>query len=104
MPIFMVDEDEAQGGVRDVPRLTIAALRLAAAAGRRQLIAMLAMEMATAVLLGVGVLLARDVLQAVLDADRSGAGWRGVLPDVAGLAAVSVATTVAAAVAARQHQ
>jgi ATP-binding cassette subfamily B protein len=104
VPIFMVDENEPKGTGRDLPRLAIAALRLVAAAGRRQLVVMLAMEAATAVLLGVGVLLGRDVLQAVLDADHAGSGWRDVLPSLAGLAAVSVATTVASAVARRQDQ
>src|SRR5918912_247981 len=65
---------------------------------------MLAMEVATAILLGVAVLLGRAVLQAVLDADRTGSGWRHVLPSLAGLAGVSVATTVATAVARRQDQ
>jgi ABC-type multidrug transport system fused ATPase/permease subunit len=104
VPVFFWEDDGAKGSGRDIPRLTVAALRLVAAAGRRQLILMLAMEVASAVLLGIGVLLARDVLQAVLDADRSGSGWRDVLPSLAGLAAVSVATTVASAVARRQDQ
>jgi ATP-binding cassette, subfamily B, bacterial len=104
MPVFFMDEPEAKAGGRDIPRLTIAALRLVAAAGRRQLIVMLAMELASAVLLGVGVLLGRDVLQAVLDADNSGSGWQDVLPSLAGLAVVSVASTVASAIARRQDQ
>src|SRR5919202_5470399 len=105
MPMFFFgDEDEGKGSGRDVPRLAIAALRLVAAAGRRQLVTMLAMEIATAILLGVAVLLGRDVLQAVLDADRAGSGWRHVLPSLAGVAAVSVATTVATAIARRQDQ
>jgi ATP-binding cassette, subfamily B, bacterial len=65
---------------------------------------MLAMELVAALLLGVGVLLGRDVLQAVLDADRSGSGWRDVLPSLAGLTVVSVATTVCTAIARRQDQ
>jgi ATP-binding cassette, subfamily B, bacterial len=104
MPVFFIDDGEARGSRRDLPRLTLAALKLVAAAGRRELTVMLAMEVATAVLLGVGVLLGRDVLQAVLDTDRSGSGWRHVLPSLAGLAAVSVATTVANAIARRQDQ
>jgi ATP-binding cassette, subfamily B, bacterial len=103
VPIY-IEDVEPTGSGRDVPRLAVAALKLVAAAGRRQLVVMLAMEVATAVLLGVGVLLGRDVLQAVLDAERSGEGWRDVLPALAGLAAVSVATTVAGAVARRQDQ
>jgi ATP-binding cassette subfamily B protein len=105
VPILFMDNEERKGGSpRDVPRLAAAALKLVAAAGRRQLVVMLAMELATAVLLAVGVLLARDVLQAVLDADRSRSGWRDVLPSLAGLAVVSMATTVASAVARRQDQ
>jgi ATP-binding cassette, subfamily B, bacterial len=104
MPVFFMEDREPTGKGRDVPRLAIAALRLVAAAGRRELVLMLAMELATAVLLGVGVLLGRDVLQAVLDAERSGEGWRDVLPALVGLAVVSVATTVAGAVARRQDQ
>src|ERR671930_894330 len=104
MPILFIDDGEPRARGRDVPRLTLAALKLVAAAGRRELTAMLAMEVAAAVLLGVGVLLGRDVLQAVLDADRSGAGWRHVLPSLAGLAGISVAATVASAIARRQDQ
>jgi ATP-binding cassette subfamily B protein len=104
VPIFFHDLEEPKGKARDLPRLAFAAVRLVAAAGRRQLIVMLAMEAASAVLLGIGVLLARDVLQAVLDADKAGSGWRDVLPSLAGLAAVSVATTVASAIARRQDQ
>jgi ATP-binding cassette, subfamily B, bacterial len=104
MPIFFMEDDEPKGTGRDVPRLAVAALKLLAAAGRRQLTIMLAMEAASAVLLGVGVLLGRDVLQAVLDADRTSAGWEHVLPSLAGLAAVSVATTAAGAIARRQDQ
>jgi ATP-binding cassette subfamily B protein len=104
MPMFFMDHDEPKRSGRDVPRLAVAALRLLATAGRRQLIVMLAMEAATALLLGAGVLLGRDVLQAVLDADQSGAGWRHVLPSLAGLAAVSVASAVANAIARRQDQ
>src|SRR5919197_375849 len=104
MPIFIHEESEPKGSARDVPRLTLAALRLVAAAGRRELALLLAMEVATALLLAVGVLLGREVLQAVLDAERSGEGWRHVLPSLAGVAGVSVATTVAGAVARRQDQ
>src|SRR5919199_2760276 len=104
MPVFFIDEAESRGKGRDLPRLTVAALRLIGAAGRAQLTTMLAMEVATAVLLGVGVLLGRDVLEAVLAADRSAAGWGEVLPSLAGLAAVSVAATVAAAIARREDQ
>jgi ATP-binding cassette subfamily B protein len=104
VPIFFHEEEEQKGSARDLPRLALAALRFVAAAGRRQLIVMLAMEAASAVLLGIGVLLARDVLQAVLDADQAGSGWQDVLPSLAGLALVSVATTVASAIARRQDQ
>ena len=104
MPIFIHEESEPKGSARDVPRLTLAALRLVAAAGRRQLVLLLAMELTSAVLLAVGVLLGREVLQAVLDAERSGEGWRHVLPALSGVAGVSVATTVAGAVARRQDQ
>jgi ABC-type multidrug transport system fused ATPase/permease subunit len=104
VPIFFHEDEEPKGKARDLPRLALAAVRFVAEAGRRQLIVMLAMEAASAVLLGVGVLLARDVLQAVLDADKAGSGWRDVLPSLAGLAAVSVATTVASAIARRQDQ
>jgi ATP-binding cassette subfamily B protein len=105
MPVtFFVDRPERTGRRRDVPRLTLTALRLVAAAGRRPLLVMLAMEALTAVLLGVAVLLGRDVLAAVLAAERDGAGWRAVLPQLGGLAAVSVAATVAGAVARRQDQ
>jgi ABC-type multidrug transport system fused ATPase/permease subunit len=104
VPLFFDDIGEPKGSGRDVPRLAIAALKLVAAAGRRQLVVMLAMEAATAILLGIGVLLARDVLQAVLDADQAGSGWQDVLPSLVGLAVVSVATTVAAAIAHRQDQ
>src|SRR5919197_4558637 len=92
MPIFIHEESEPKGSARDVPRLTLAALRLVASAGRRQLVLLLAMELASAVLLAVGVLLGREVLQAVLDAERSGEGWRHVLPALSGVAGGSGGT------------
>ena len=51
---------------------------------------MVAMEVCVAALLAIGVVLGRDVLQGVLDADRSGEGWRKVLPSLVGLAIISV--------------
>jgi hypothetical protein len=44
------------------------------------------------------------VLQGILDADRSGSGWRHVLPALVGLGAVSVATTVAGAIVQGEDQ
>jgi ATP-binding cassette subfamily B protein len=102
--MYFVDRPERAGRRRDVPRLAVAALRLVAAAGRRPLVVMLAVEAASAVLLAVGVLLGRDALAAVLAAERDGGGWRGVLPDLLGLAAVSVATAAAGAIAIRQDR
>ena len=105
MPVtFWVDRPERTARGREAPRLVLAALRLVAEAGRGPLALMVALEAASAVLLGLGVLLGRDVLDAVLVAQDRGAGWGRVLPDLAGLVAVSVASTAAAAVATRQDQ
>jgi ATP-binding cassette subfamily B protein len=104
MPVMLMDGPQATGSGRDVPRLTLAALKLVAAAGRRQLTVMLAMEVLTAVMLGAAVVLGRDVLQAVLNADRAASGWHSVLPSLAGLAGVSVAATIAQAIARREDQ
>jgi hypothetical protein len=104
MPVLVFDESESQGNGRGVPRLAILAFRLVARAGRRQLRLMPGMELVSAALLGIGVLLGRDLLQAVVDANRAGSGWRNVLPALVGLTAVSVATTVAGTIARREDQ
>jgi hypothetical protein len=65
---------------RDLPRLVAGAVRLMWAAGRRELLTVVAAEALSAVALAATVLLDREVLAGVLAADRAGGGWSGFLP------------------------
>jgi ATP-binding cassette, subfamily B, bacterial len=89
---------------RELPRVIARALRLTKAAGRRELYTLLVLEALNAVGLAALVLLGRDVLTGVLEADRAGSGWHGLVPDLVAVAVLSTALTVSQALVMREHQ
>src|SRR5689334_12192658 len=74
------------------------------AAGRRELLTFVVVEVVSAAALAGLVLLGQSVLSGVLEADRAGGGWSGFLPQLIALAAVSTLLSVTQAVAGRQQQ
>jgi ATP-binding cassette subfamily B protein len=89
---------------RELPRVIGGALRLMWAAGPRELATAVSIELLSAVGLAGAVLLGRDVLEGLLQADQTDAGWSAFLPDLIALAALSIALTVAQAFVGRAHQ
>jgi ATP-binding cassette subfamily B protein len=89
---------------RELPRVIAGALRLMWSAGPRELATAVSVEIASAVALGVAVLLGRDVLDGLLAADQSGSGWEDFLPALIALAVVTLLLTVAQALVGRAHQ
>jgi ATP-binding cassette subfamily B protein len=89
---------------RELPRVIAGALKLMWAAGPRELATVASVELVSAVGLAVAVLLGRDVLDALVAADQTGAGWESFLPELVALAVLSILLTVAQALVGRQHQ
>jgi hypothetical protein len=89
---------------RELPRVIAGALKLMWAAGPRELATVVSVELVSALGLAVAVLLGRDVLEALVDAERTGAGWDAFLPELVALAVLSIVLTVAQALVGRQHQ
>jgi ATP-binding cassette subfamily B protein len=89
---------------RELPRVIAGALKLMWAAGPRELATVAGVELVSAVGLAVAVLLGRDVLEALVQAEQTGAGWESFLPELVALAVLSILLTVAQALVGRQHQ
>jgi ATP-binding cassette subfamily B protein len=89
---------------RELPRVIAGALKLMWAAGPRELATAVGVELAGAIGLGVAVLLGRDVLEGLVEADRTGAGWDSFAPALVALAVLSIVLTLAQALVGRQHQ
>jgi ATP-binding cassette subfamily B protein len=89
---------------RELPRVIGGALKLMWAAGPRELATVAGVELVSAIGLAVAVLLGRDVLEALVQAEQTGAGWESFLPELVALAVLSVLLTVAQALVGRQHQ
>jgi ATP-binding cassette, subfamily B, bacterial len=85
----IVDPPALQRSLRRLPGLCRAAVRLVWAAGRRELLAALAIKAVNGAGLALVLLLGRDVVVAVGAADRSGAGAAAVLPKLLLLTAVT---------------
>src|SRR2546423_2524703 len=81
-----------------VPRLLVEGLRIAWAAGPREIAVMVAMQVASIGLVVAGVLVARDLVADVLRAAPAGRGIDTLLPQLLGLAAITAALGAATAV------
>jgi ATP-binding cassette, subfamily B, bacterial len=102
--IYDVQAAEYNRSRRELPRVIAGALRLLWAAGRRQLLTILVVEALAAAGVAAAVLLGREVLAGVLEADRTGGGWDDFAGPLVALAAVSTLLTIAHALASRQQQ
>jgi ATP-binding cassette, subfamily B, bacterial len=89
---------EAHGGVPSTRRLLAEAMRIAYAAGPREVLTILAMQVATIVLLVAGVLLARDLVAEILAAAPARRGLGELLPELVALAAITAALGVTTAI------
>ena len=92
--------DIAHGGsrpLRELPGLVAGALRIMWAAGRWQLTATIVLQVLSGIGLLAAVVLGRDLVNAILDADRTGGTLSDVLPEVLGLAALLAALGLGAA-------
>jgi ATP-binding cassette, subfamily B, bacterial len=74
------DSPEVDRSLRHLPRLCREAVRLVSAAGRRELLVVLAVKAVNGVGLAVVLLLGKEVLDGVIAAGRGGAGAELVLP------------------------
>jgi ATP-binding cassette, subfamily B, bacterial len=81
-----------------LPTLVAASVRLAFRAGRKELVVMLAMQALSIVGVVVGVLLARSLLNGLLDAERAGRDIGALVPTLLGIAAVTAGLGVASAI------
>jgi ATP-binding cassette, subfamily B, bacterial len=88
---------------RELPRLTLAALRIVWAAGRREATIAIALQVVGGLGTAAMVLLGKQVLDGILAADRSGDGISSFLPSALLLAGVSALLGLAAAVR-REHE
>jgi ATP-binding cassette subfamily B protein len=87
-----------------MPRLIRANLRIAWAAGRREMTLMALMQVATVVLVVANVLVARDVASGLVGADRTGADVASLLPEVLALALLTTGLAVANAIQVRAQR
>jgi ATP-binding cassette, subfamily B, bacterial len=90
--------------IRELPGLVAGALRIMWAAGRRQLALTLALQVLSGLGLLAAVVLGRDLVDAILTADRTSGTLRDVLPDALGLAAVLALLGVGSALQDAQRQ
>jgi ATP-binding cassette, subfamily B, bacterial len=74
------ESPEVDRSLRHLPRLCREAVRLVWAAGRRELLVVLAIKAVNGIGLAVVLLLGKGVLDGVIAAGRSGAGAEAVLP------------------------
>ncbi|HEV7845499.1 MAG TPA: ABC transporter ATP-binding protein [Thermoleophilaceae bacterium] len=81
-----------------MPRLLAESVRLAWRAGRREMAVMVAMQIASTVLVVAAVLIARDLVSSLLAAVPANGAVGELLPDVAALAGVTAALGAASAI------
>jgi ATP-binding cassette subfamily B protein len=86
--IFDLNGLDRQRPLRDLPRIVAGATRIMWAAGRWQLAATIALQVLSGIALLAAVVLGRDLVDAILAADRTGGTLSDVLPDTLGLAAL----------------
>jgi ATP-binding cassette subfamily B protein len=86
--IYDLNGLDHQRPLRDLPRIVGGAMRIMWAAGRWQLAATIALQVLSGIALLAAVVLGRDLVDAILAADRTGGTLSDVLPDTLGLAAL----------------
>jgi ATP-binding cassette subfamily B protein len=97
------DSPEVDRSLRHLPRLCREAVRLVWAAGRRELLVVLAVKAVNGIGLAVILLLGKEVLDGVIAAGRGGAGAELVLPRLLLLTAVMAGLSFLAAIG-REHR
>jgi len=102
--IFEVGAAGSHRPLRDLPRLVAGAVRIMWAAGRWQLSLTIALQVLSGIGLVAAVVLGRDLVNAILAADRSGGTLTDVLPDVLGLAALLALLGLGTAIQQSQRQ
>jgi ATP-binding cassette subfamily B protein len=95
--------DEEKGSLRDLPQLLADSLRLVWAAGRREFLLTSSLQLVSAVAVGVQLLLAKRLLDAVLGAGQSDA-FTSFLPELAGVIAITVVLDFVSAVQGEQSR
>jgi ATP-binding cassette subfamily B protein len=91
----------SEGSWRDLPRLIAASLKLVWGAGRREFAIMSALQLLEALGIAAQLFIGKAVLDAVLAAGASD-NFAGVLPELAGLVAITVALDFARAIETEQ--
>jgi ATP-binding cassette, subfamily B, bacterial len=86
--IFDLNGIDGRRPLRDLPGLVGGAIRIMWAAGRWQLASTIALQVLSGLGLLAAVVLGRDLVDAILAADRTGGTLSDVLPDALGLAAL----------------
>ena len=97
------DSPEVDRSLRHLPRLCREAVRLVWAAGRRELLVVLAVKAVNGIGLAAVLLLGKEVLDGVIAAGRGGAGAELVLPRLLLLTAVMAGRSFLSAIG-REHR
>jgi ATP-binding cassette subfamily B protein len=102
--IFDINGRDGRRPLRDLPGLVGGAVRIMWAAGRWQLASTIALQVLSGLGLLAAVVLGRDLVNAILAADRTGGTLSDVLPDALGLAALLALLGLGTAVQQSQRQ
>jgi ATP-binding cassette subfamily B protein len=102
--IFDLNRFDSRRPLRDLPGLIGGAVRIMWAAGRWQLASTIALQVLSGLGLLASVVLGRDLVNAILAADRTGGTLSDVLPDTLGLAAILALLGLGTAVQQSQRQ
>jgi ATP-binding cassette subfamily B protein len=95
--IFEIGATGGNRPLRELPGLVGGALRIMWAAGRWQLASTITLQVLSGIGLLAAVVVGRDLVNAILEADRTGGTLTDVLPEVLGLAALLAALGLGAA-------
>jgi ATP-binding cassette subfamily B protein len=106
-PVTIYDlhsREDARIDLRRIPGLFRRALKIITAAGRREFIVSTSLQLASAATVAAELIVGRGALQALLEADRAGAGLSAVTPWAVLLALLTAASLFASAVQREQQQ
>ncbi len=96
--------EDARVELRQLPRLIRHGLRVIVAAGRREFILSTTLQIFSGVSVAISLLIGQRALQALLEVDRTGAGFQPVVPWALALAVVTGASLFASSVQREQQQ